>query len=147
MTVTVRPAAEQDMEFAYHAKRGALGPFIESRWGWHEDYQRAIHESNWREKPWSLICLDGEPVGTVSVDRRATTVRLGEFYILPARQRRGIGSQVLRQILLECDRDDRDCELFLLRGSQAAEFFRRCDFRVSGNDDRHVRMIRHAQVP
>jgi len=147
MTTELREAVANDAEFVFEAKKQALGPFIGQRWGWHEDYQRGVHNENWQKKPWSIILLDKTPIGTVSVDRRAQAIQLTDFYILPDYQRRGFGTQVLARILYECDSNDRDCEIRLLRGNKAESFFRRHGFREIENDDTHCFMIRNPRVP
>ena len=147
MSIELRPAGESDAEFVYQTKKAALGPFVESRWGWHEDYQRGIHDHSWQHKPWTLILLDGEPIGTVSIDRRQPAVQLGEFYMAPQFQDQGYGSQALVKILYQCDSAGRDCKVSVLKGNRAEALFLRHGFRVIEHDECHSRLIRNPRVP
>jgi hypothetical protein len=69
MKPTLRSATESDFEFSFEAKRQALGPQVSARWGWDEAYQIELHSKRWSERPWSIINLNGEPIGTVSIKR------------------------------------------------------------------------------
>jgi hypothetical protein len=51
MQITLRPALPDDFNFAFEAKRLALGPHIIAQWGWDESFQLAIHRKRWRERP------------------------------------------------------------------------------------------------
>jgi len=147
MIIELRAASADDNDFVYQAKKQALGPFIEQKWGWHEDYQRGVHNENWQNKPWSIILRDKDLIGTVSVDRREQAIRLGEFYIVPEYQDQGYGTQVLAGILYECDTSDRDCKIQLLKGNKAELLFRRHGFRIVETDETHCFMIRNPRVP
>ena len=54
MQISLRPASEQDFQFAFEAKRKALGPHIMARWNWDESYQLNTHRTRWSERPWSI---------------------------------------------------------------------------------------------
>lgn len=147
MNIELQVANDGDSEFAYRVKQQALGPFIEARWGWHEDYQRSVHERDWQQKPWSIILLDGAAGGTVSIDRREKVVRLGGFYLAPDQQNRGVGSAVLDKILYLCDRDRRDCQVSITEGNRAITLFKRHGFREVGRDDDHIQLLRNWRFP
>lgn len=102
-----------------------------------------LHEKDWQEKPWSSLYGDGVAIGTVSVDRREKTVRLGGFYLLPDHQNQGIGTQVLARILYNCDKDQRDCSVSLITGNQAYSLLKRHGFREIDSDASHTRLLRN----
>ena len=147
MEIEILPAGENDGDFVYRVKHQALGPLIESKWGWHEEFQRALHDKDWQKKPWSIILADGVAIGTVSVDRREKTVRLSGFYLLPDHQGQGLGSQVLARILYQCDKDQRDCSVNLLTGNRAYSLFKRHGFRETGSDALHTSLLRNWRYP
>ncbi len=147
MEIELRTASENDGDFVYQVKKKALGPWIERKWGWHEDYQRKVHDLDWQEKPWSIICRDGVPVGTLSVDRRQKTIRLSGFYLLPEYLNQGIGSQVLEKVLYHCDRNQRDCGISLRNGNRALSLFQRHGFRVIDKNELHTTLLRNWRVP
>jgi hypothetical protein len=48
---------DRDFEFAFQAKKDAMGPHISARWGWDEEYQLSVHKQRWSEKPWFIVTL------------------------------------------------------------------------------------------
>lgn len=45
----------EDQEFAFEVKRAAIGPYIIQRWGWDDNFQRDVHDSRYREKPFYVV--------------------------------------------------------------------------------------------
>jgi RimJ/RimL family protein N-acetyltransferase len=138
----LRIARDEDRSFAFEVKRQALGPYVEARWGWNEMLQREIHDRRWRDKPWSIIERDGDAIGTLSIARSEGLLRFGEFYLLPAFQRQGLGTRILSTILADADAEARTVELEHLKGNPVAALYRRLGFAAVGESDSHVFMSR-----
>ena len=142
LELTLRPAAESDFEFAFAAKHAALGPHVAVRWGWDDSYQRTVHRRRWSEKPWFVMLLDGEAIGTVSILDERDCSRFGEFYLLPAFQRQWLGTRVLTEFLEQCDRTGRAVRLECLKWNPVMSLYRRAGFEVVSENDIHYFMLR-----
>src|ERR1700716_1924004 len=84
------PASKEAINFAFEAKKVAMGPHIAARWGWDESFQRAFHERRFAERSFFQIVQEGTPIGVLSFMVMPDHVRFGEFYLHSARQRQGI---------------------------------------------------------
>ncbi len=146
MKVSLRPATHNDFAFAFEAKRQALGPYIVSRWGWNEVFQLELHRTRWDERPWSIIELNGTPIGTLSVQEHNDHIRLGEFYVLPPYQRHGIGTMLLRQVIERSSALSVPVKLEYLKWSPVGSLYRRHRFAVVSENETHYFMERHANV-
>jgi len=135
--IFVRAATEHDFEFAFEAKRQALGPHVQARWGWDEALQRDIHRQRWQERSWSIIEISGQPIGTVSVDERGDHIRFGEFYLLKQYQRQGIGTLVLQRVINQSDAVSLPVRLEYLRWNPVASLYRRHGFKPASENDTH----------
>lgn len=143
MKLELRPCTDHDYAFCWQAKKSAMGPHIESHWGWDETFQESVHRQRWQERPWSLILLDGMPIGTLSIyDRTSVSVRFGEFYLLPEWQRQGIGSRVLADFLASCDADGLTVELEYLKWNPVGSLYRRHGFTTCGETEHHYHLRR-----
>jgi len=142
MNHTLRPATDSDYTFAFEAKQRALGPHISARWGWQSDVQARFHRQRWAERPWCIIELDGRSIGTVSVERTATEMRFGEFYLLPEHQGRGIGSAVLQGVLAEADASALTVNLEYLKWNPVGSLYKRHGFVVTKENDSHYFLSR-----
>jgi GNAT superfamily N-acetyltransferase len=137
VNLTLRAATLADFEFAFEAKHQALGPHITARWKWDEDFQLTLHRKRWSERPWSIIELDGMPIGTLSVEEHPDHIRFGEFYLLPQYQRQGIGSSLLRSVLDRADALSLPVKLEYLQWNPVGSLYLRHGFKLTSQNDTH----------
>ncbi|WP_240349386.1 GNAT family N-acetyltransferase [Halomonas binhaiensis] len=142
MNPRIVPACTRDYDFAFSVKKDALGPHIERQWGWDEEYQLRIHEQRWREKPWFLIYLGEQKVGTVSLQEAPSTLRFGEFYISSKWRGKGIGTRVITDVVSRCDIENRTCKLEYLKWNPVGSLYKRHGFEVVDENDIHYFMLR-----
>ena len=147
MNIELRPCTEDDYDFCFEVKTAAMRPHIEPHWGWDEAVQASIHREHWNDRPWSLILLEGDKIGTVSIyDRRADTVRFGEFYLFPDFQRKGIGSYILGEFLADCDARGYTVELEYLKWNPVGSLYKRHGFVTYDENDIHYFLRRMPTV-
>lgn len=146
MKPVLRPASEDDFEFAFEAKRDALGPHVAAKWGWNEELQRQTHRVRWDEKPWQVILLGAESIGTVSIHWQQTHLQFGEFYLLSAYRGRGTGSSLLKEVLSEADRRGVETRLEWLKWNPVGSLYLRHGFRVTSENEIHFYACRRPHV-
>lgn len=142
MSIQLKPAFDKHIDFAFEAKRQAMGAHIEAKWGWDETFQRSLHDKRFSEKPWFIINLDSLPIGTVSIHELTDHIRFGEFYLLSKYRNRGIGTQVLNHFLSECDQKSQRVVLEYLKWNPVGSLYKRCGFKVISENDIHYFMQR-----
>jgi GNAT superfamily N-acetyltransferase len=132
--VEVVPAADGDYEFSYQVKKAAEGALITQVFGWDEAFQREYHLREWRQRRPSLITVGGRAVGTVELADEDGARRIGQFFVLPEFQNRGIGSEILVRVLRQADDAGQVTRLALLAGNRCESLYRRHGFEVNGED-------------
>jgi GNAT superfamily N-acetyltransferase len=90
----------------------------------------------------SVIVVDHEFAGCVTVRPADDGQVLEHFYLAPHHQGRGIGSVVLRALLRHADRRGMAVRLNVLRGSAAQRLYERHGFVVEAEDPIDVFMVR-----
>ncbi|MFC1414453.1 N-acetyltransferase family protein [Streptacidiphilus sp. N1-12] len=90
----------------------------------------------------SVIEVDGELAGCVTVRPVGDGLWLEHFYLAPRHQGRGLGAAVLRALLAEADAEDLNVRLDVVQGSAARRLYERHGFTVEGEDPIDVRMVR-----
>jgi GNAT superfamily N-acetyltransferase len=135
---------KENIDFAFEAKRAAMGPHIVKRWVWDEAFQRELHERRFREKPFFEIRRAGQRLGTVSFHLLPEHVRFGEFYILPEYQGRGVGSAILAHCLRVADGLSLSVKLEYLLWNRVGSLYRRHGFVEVGRSEIHCFMVRPA---
>jgi GNAT superfamily N-acetyltransferase len=144
LTFPALGARREDLDFAFEAKRAAMGPHIVRRWAWQEGFQRALHEQRFAEKPFYEIRRGGERLGTLSFHVCSDHVRFGEFYLFPEHQGRGTGSAILLHCLRIADGLKLPVRLEHLQWNPVGSLYRRYGFREVDRSDIHVVMERPA---
>lgn len=133
---------QESIDFAFDAKRAAMGPYITQRWGWDDALQRRIHESRFQEKPFFEINRVDERLGTLSFQIHAKHVQFGEFYLFPQYQGKGIGSAILSHCLSLADGMRLPVRLEHLLWNPVGSLYRRHGFVETGRSEIHCFMER-----
>jgi RimJ/RimL family protein N-acetyltransferase len=89
-----------------------------------DSYPQATHE---------IICADGAAVGRLYLDR-AGCLHILDITIAPAHRNAGIGSEVLRRILAEADRERKPVSIYTESFNPSMRFFERLGFLVKSVD-------------
>ena len=89
------PADETHREFSYQVKKAAEGEYITNMFGWDESVQRDFHARAWQEQRPDIITYDGKLIGTIATIESEDCIELGQFFILPEYQNKGIGKYLL----------------------------------------------------
>ena len=142
MNPVLRAASDDDFWFSFAAKKCAMGPHISARWGWDESYQLDVHKERWSEKPWFIVMLGDQSIGTVSIHEQPEFIRFGEFYLLSEFRGKGLGTTILAQFLKRCDESHRSVRLEYLKWNPVGSLYKRHGFEVISENDIHYFMVR-----
>ncbi|MFE6286240.1 GNAT family N-acetyltransferase [Streptomyces sp. NPDC057877] len=92
----------------------------------------------------SVVMVDGELAGCVTVRPAEGRQWLEHFYLDPRHQGRGLGTAVLRTVLERADAEGVAVALNVLQGSAARRLYERHGFVVESQDPVDVFMVRAA---
>jgi len=142
VATTFRSATEHDIEWLVDLRAEVLREDLErlGRYDTHRVRQRM--RDAYVPTSTRVIVEDGDEIGCVTVRVEADARWLEHFYLAPHAHGRGIGSQVLREILAE--EDPRPFRLNVLQGSPARRLYERHGFTVDSEDEVDVFMTRSA---
>lgn len=101
MNLTSRPATRSDLPFVKSVYFETQRWIIEELFGWRGDeIERAKFDEIYCESESEIVSLDGRDVGWMSVRRQDDgSLDLDALYLLPASQRKGIGTTLVRQVI------------------------------------------------
>lgn len=124
------PADETYREFSYQVKKAAEGEYITSMFDWDEDVQRSYHIKAWQQQKPDIITYDGRLIGTIATIENEDCLEIGQFFILPEYQNRGIGTHLLKNILDKADQLGKNVTLRFLKNNPVKSLYVRHGFRV-----------------
>jgi len=85
-----------------------------------------------------VVLLDGNAVGLIAVEEPGDELRLDEIQLARAWRGRGIGTELIRDLLRKAAADGKALRLQVLRGdARARELYLRLGFAVTGENDTH----------
>lgn len=135
MIVTLLPAAPGDYEFARETYYATMRWIIERLFGWDESEQDASFARQFKLDEVRVIIVDGKRAGWIQTQIDGAGVTLGQFYVVPELQRRGIGTQVLRMVIREVRDDGRSLTVPVVKFNPAKRLYDRHGFQIIGEDD------------
>jgi GNAT superfamily N-acetyltransferase len=97
---------------------------------WDEDAQRDFHAKAWQQQKPDIITYDGKLIGTIATIESEDCIEIGQFFILPEYQNRGIGTHLLKSILSKADRSGKNLTLCFLKNNPVKSLYVRNGFRV-----------------
>ena len=150
MPITLRSAGSADEPFLFElyasTRREEIAP-----WNWPEPQvaaflqmqfraQRLSYDSAYPGAEHSLILEDGRPIGRLLVWRGQPELRLVDISLLPEARGRGIGGQLLAELMEECRAGGRRLTLQVLVTNPARRLYLRMGFRRTGGDPLYDQM-------
>lgn len=129
------PADGTHKEFSYQVKKAAEGEYITLMFGWNENVQRDFHAKDWQRRKPDIITYDGKPIGTISTIESKDYIEIGQFFILPDYENKGIGTHLLKNILDRADQSGKNVTLKFLKNNPVKSLYIRNGFRVVHTDE------------
>jgi ribosomal protein S18 acetylase RimI-like enzyme len=102
---------------------------------WHETHQQASFASWLTPGEVGIVTLDGADVGWMQHRQERDSIFLGSLYILPAMQRRGIGTHLIKGLLDRAARHSLAVTLAVMKVNPALRLYERLGCRVTHEDE------------
>lgn len=107
MEYQVRNALEYDKELIYNLKKSNNYDYVESIWGWNEEYQQVDFENDWTNRN-KFYCIEdqGKLIGFYQVDNSLSEVNIEELHIHPDYRGRGIGTTIIQNVIEQAQKQN-----------------------------------------
>ena len=129
------PPDETHKEFSYQVKKAAEGEYIDLMFGWDERIQRDVHAKAWQRQKPDIITYDGKLIGTIATIESEDCIEIGQFFILPDYQNKGIGTHLLKGILNKADLLRKNVKLCFMKNNPVKSLYLRNGFRFVQTDE------------
>jgi ribosomal protein S18 acetylase RimI-like enzyme len=152
MTISLRPFRSDDEEFLFRLYSGTRIHEI-AAFGWPEAQQQAFlrmqfgAQQRWYESAYAgaehqIIEQDGVSIGRIMVLRQPPAATLVDIALLPEQRGRGIGGNLIRQLIGQCDQEKLPLRLQVAKGNPALRLYQRLGFIRTGEDQMYIQMER-----
>lgn len=138
---TLRRVTESDYEFLYRLKVACLKGYITATWGWDEAYQRAHFKKNFSPERSQIIVMEGVDVGELSVQIEEDEISILGIFIRPGFQRRGLGTDIILDLLKRAQDREAPVRLQVLKVNPARRLYERLGFTIEKSTETHYLMV------
>lgn len=135
MIVALRPAGPDDYGFAQQTYYQTMRWIIERLIGWDQDHQDASFAKHFNLVDVRIITADGDRAGWIQTKVDNAGLMLGQFNVVPALQRQGIGTQILATVIDEARRQGLPIIVPVVKFNPAKRLYDRHGFRVTHEDE------------
>jgi ribosomal protein S18 acetylase RimI-like enzyme len=150
--VRLRPVAEADREFLVGLYASVREPEL-AHVPWDAGTKRAFvaqqfaaQDAHYREHypgaTLDVVEVDGEPAGRLYVHRGERDIRIMDIALAPAFRGRGIGTALLRGLMVEAQASGRRLSIHVEANNPARRLYERLGFRRAGEHGVYLRLER-----
>jgi GNAT superfamily N-acetyltransferase len=149
MRVALTSCTPADKEFAFTVTEAAMRVYVEQAFGpWDPNDQRRRFDEVFNAATYQRIMVDEVPAGILVVEDRPAEILLARIFLLPAFQRRGIGSALIKELIDRAGADRKPLRLRVLRVNVAARrLYERLGFVLTGSTAVHDYLVCAASTP
>jgi len=140
MRYSIRQALESDIEPMMHIGHEGIRPYVEQLWGWDQADQERRFRENFDLTRIKIVMIDGQDVGYLDVENHYNHVFLAGIYIDRQYRRRGIGAELIGDILSSCRSLRKPLRLRVLCSYSAQHLYARLGFRQVEVTETHIYM-------
>ena len=148
MSVALRAATTDDIDFLYRLHRAAMREYVAQTWGqWDEAWQAQHFHQHFDPTACQIVVLQEQDIGLLCVERRAAEIFLGTIELLPAYQGQGIGTQLISALVDDARSQNLPVTLQVLKVNPARKLYERLGFAMTGETATHILMstaVRHS---
>lgn len=124
----LRDATNDDIEFIFQLRTQTMKTDFDNTFGWDEDEQRKKAADEIQHA--KVIMINQTDIGVIKVIHRIKELHLHQMQILPDYQGKGIGSQLVSQVLERAKNENVPVTLLVLKGAVAKRIYDRFGFSV-----------------
>jgi ribosomal protein S18 acetylase RimI-like enzyme len=139
----LRTASDDDYDFLYALHVATIRPAVEATWGWDDAFQAGRFRQHFVAAENQIIVVAGEDIGVLKLEERDGDCFLGLIEIAPAYQGRGLGSQVVLDVMASAFKNNQAVSLHVLKANPGARrLYERLGFRVvETREERYVMRV------
>ena len=140
-TFELRRARSDDFGFAWSLYRDLMKPLtIELLGRWNEEEQKRVVELALAQKEASIIIVGGLDAGWFQVSELADSIYLGQLYVVPGLQDRGIGTALVSGLKNKARQAGKTLTLDVTKNNRARALYERLGFQVLGESEHKLKM-------
>jgi len=137
----LRNANESDYNFVFNLNKTVNKDYIIKIWGsWDDEYQKQFFDNRFSTEQILIILDEEKEIGILELKEKEHQIYIEEIQIDSYRQGRGIGTEIINDIMEKAFELNKSVGLRVLKINRAKELYERLNFRVIGETETHFIM-------
>ena len=136
MKINFRRATANDLEILDQLYTQNMQEYVELNYPWNKD----LFKSKFTPHDYIVLQKQNEIIGFLKVVLESSSLYLGEIQIKPSHQNKGIGTTVLKSLILSSKFNCRRIWLQVLKGNPTIKLYERLGFIVFAETATHYKM-------
>ena len=137
----LRYATDNDYDFLYELNKITMMIYVEKIWGWEENLQQKFFSDKFSPKKYKIIVFGNLDIGTIQVSTNNNDIFIGIIEILPEYQNKGIGTEIINQIIADSKSKNFSREwLRVFKTNPAKKLYDKLGFSTINETDTHYVM-------
>ena len=141
-TITYRKASENDIDYLLDLRIKTMNPHYTDS-GLPTDRESTLQRILYQFEKANIILLNNEPAGLLKINKAADKTEVLQLQIDPDQQGKGLGRNILTDILKEASTERKAVALSVLKTNKAQHLYTGLGFKIVGEDDHSYFMEFH----
>jgi ribosomal protein S18 acetylase RimI-like enzyme len=137
---TQRKATSKDRGFLWQLKIAAMRPIIEPVYGWDEARQKEFFNNAFSTAEVDIVLVAGQAAGMYELKNLPDYFYLSRIEILPAFQKQGLGSAIIKSLIVTIKPTGMPLRLQVFKNNPAQKLYARLGFVKTAETDNHYQM-------
>jgi len=140
----LRPAEEHDFQTIFTIKKETLFPYVNEIWGWDDAIQEEYLRKNFDGalNPIQIVEQQNQSIGILQTAETENAIEIINIELLSQYQGRGVGSEILSQIISTATQKKIDIKLqVFLKNTAAQRLYKRLGFQKVSESEHHVQYL------
>ncbi len=130
LDIQLKPSTPEDEIFVNDLTRSVMKPYVESTWPDEESREHYYHINRFNLQTTAIIYFNGERIGRVTLTNSDSEIVLEDIHILPEHQGKGIGKQLIEEVLKQARSEGKSVALMVLRTNPAQSLYNQLGFKT-----------------
>ncbi len=146
MKLEFRDGIDNDKEWIFSLYVLTMKVYIERTWGWNDEFQKNIFNSNLHPTKFEIVSINNENVGVFLAIEERDHLWLEMLLIYPDRQNKGIGKFIVNKLKKKSIDLKLPLRLSVIKVNPVISFYEKLGFSVYDEDSDYYKLEFKADV-
>ena len=138
----LKEITEDDIDFLFNLLKSSMMDYYKKTYGYWEDEEELRYLKESLSKAiYKIIVVDNQQIGCLALKESHNFIFVEEIQILPSMQNKGIGSNIIYELINKANSEKKEIYLEVLKSNtKALNFYTNNGFHKTGENETHFQL-------